>query len=241
MKAVIFRHNLNPVGAFDATLKKAGVEFEIMETWRDDVPADFDALKPDLLIVMGGAPGAYQAEQYPFLAQEIDVLEKRLAADLPTLGVCLGAQLMAKALGAKNYRGTKGYEIGWCKIDVNDSGMKTPMKHLDASQTWMTQSHKDTFDLPEGAILLASSDKYENQAFSYGDNALGVQFHPEADAAACRAWYVSYSGALEDEEIDLNVWRKQTVDYLPTLMSQSEKFLTEWLAKTRRESELQYA
>lgn len=240
MKAVIFRHNEKPIGNFEATLKKSNVEYEIINAFLDEIPADFDPLKPDLLIVMGGAPGVYQADTYPFLKQELKILEKRLAADLPTLGVCLGCQLMAGALGGKNYYGAergKPRELGWCKIKVNEAGMKTPVRHLDQSATLVIQSHVDTFELPKGATLLASSDIYENQAFSWGRNVLGLQCHPETDLNACKAWYVSNAGSVYKGEVDLADWRAKTEKYLPTMLQQSEKFLSEWLTLVRRETE----
>jgi len=244
MKAVIFRHNDKGIGGFAATLKKANVEYRIVNAFLDEIPADFDPLAPDLLIVMGGAPGVYQADVYPFLQQELKILEKRLAADLPTLGVCLGCQLMAGALGGKNYYGKergKERELGWCRIKVNEAGMKTPVRHLDESLTYIVQSHVDTFELPKGAVLLASSDIYENQAFSWGRNGLAVQCHPEADVTACKTWYVSNAGAVYSGDIDLAAWRASTDKYMPAMEQQSEKFLTEWLTLVRREAEKRYA
>ncbi len=244
MKAVIFRHNEKGIGGFAATLKKANVEYDIINAHFDEIPTDFDPLKPDLLIVMGGAPGVYQADTYPFLIQELKILEKRLASDLPTLGVCLGCQLMAGALGGKNYHGKdrdKPGELGWCTIKVTEAGMKTPVRHLDESVTRIVQSHVDTFDLPAGATRLASSDIYENQAFAWGRNALGVQCHPEADVMACKAWYVSNAGSVYSGKVDLTQWRADTDKYMPAMEKQSEKFLTEWLTLVRREAEKRYA
>lgn len=232
MKATIFRHNTNGLGNFAPTLKKAGVDYTILDTWRDDVPVGFDPLAPELLIVMGGSPDVHQASSYPFLQQELKVLEKRLAADLPTLGICLGAQLMAGALGGRSYRDDRGLEIGWCDIKVSEAGAKTPARHLDRSMTKIAQSHGATFDMPAGATLLASSELYPNQIFSWGKNALGIQCHPEADAETCAAWYVSYAGAAR-EGLDLHAWRAETARYLPTMMKQSELMLTEWLAMVR--------
>jgi GMP synthase (glutamine-hydrolysing) len=240
MKAVILRHNEKGIGGFAATLRKANVEYDIVNAYLDEIPQDFDPLASELLIVMGGSPGVYQSETYSFLKQELKILEKRLAADLPTLGVCLGCQLMAGALGGKNFYGRERgleRELGWCEVTVNDAGAKTPVRHFDKKLTRVVQSHVDSFDLPKGAALLASSDIYENQAFAWGQNALGVQFHPEADLQACKSWYVSNSGAVYRGEIDLPEWKKNTDKYLPAMTQQSDRFLSEWLAQMQKSAE----
>ena len=89
--------------------------------------------------------------------------------------------------------------------------------------------HKDTFDLPAGAVLLASSRLYPNQAFSVGKT-LALQFHPEADEAGCKAWFVSNAGLVAAGRMDLAGWRADTGRYLPKMMAQTEKMLREWLS-----------
>ena len=149
---------------------------------------DIDPLCPDLLVVMGGPVGVYQADDYPFLKQEIEILEKRIAADLPTIGSCLGSQLIAAALGEKVYVGEQGKEVGWKPLKVTGAGMETPAKVLDGTQTNMFHWHGDTFDLPKGAQLLAKTDQYENQIFSFGQNTLGLQCHPEVQKNQLNEW-----------------------------------------------------
>jgi GMP synthase-like glutamine amidotransferase len=128
----------------------------------------FDPLEPDLLVVLGGAPGVYQSNDYPFLKEEVRILEKRLAHDKPTLGICLGAQLMAAALGASNFKGQQGSERGWSDIQITPEGQNSPVAVFDHSKTKVMQWHQDTFDLPDGATLLATGDVYRNQIFSWG-------------------------------------------------------------------------
>jgi GMP synthase (glutamine-hydrolysing) len=133
-----------------------------------------------LLIVLGGPIGAYETDTYPFLAAEIALLERRLMHDRPTLGICLGSQLMAKALGARVFPGPLK-EIGWGRIDLTEAGAGSSLASLGSEDSEVLHWHGDTFDLPAGAVRLACNANYENQAFAFGQAALALQFHAEAD------------------------------------------------------------
>lgn len=146
----------------------------------DPVPA---ATEIEGLIVMGGPMGVMDTEQHPGLTSEMKLIEEAVACDLPVLGVCLGAQLLAAALGARVYRG-HGEEIGAGEVELvaddpvlGKEGGRLPVLH------W----HGDTFDLPGGAHLLASSSEYENQAFRFGERAYGLQFHVEIGREAAES------------------------------------------------------
>lgn len=232
MKVVAFRHLFSEgLGSLAQVIEKAGGSYQYIDTYREDFET-FDPLSPDLLIVLGGTPGVYQAEDYPFLKTEMKMMEKRLARDLPTLGICLGSQMMAQVLGGKVYRGPKGSEIGWHRIKVNEQGLKTPIRHFDESQTHMLQWHGDTFDLPSEATLLASSDQYPHQAFSYGRNVLGLQFHSEVTPAMLKGWSVGGADLVACGKLDIHRLRRDTDEYGPRMIIQTEKFMTEWLAGT---------
>lgn len=233
MNIVAFRHtNCDGLGSIAHILKKAGESHVYVDTYLDELDG-FDPLAPDLLIVLGGAPGVYQAELYPFLKQERAILEKRLAVDLPTLGICLGAQLMASALGANVYKGPQGPEKGWLPLQVNEAGMKTPVRHFDAAHTSMMQWHGDTFDMPQGATLLASSDKYRHQIFSFGKNAFAFQCHIEVSPNILKSWLVQSAGDVADGEIDLAAIREGNAAHAHTLMRQTETFLLEYLSQIK--------
>ncbi len=139
------------------------------------------------LIVMGGPMGVYETERYPFLAQECALISEMVTRDRPVLGVCLGAQLLAKSLGARVFPGSAS-EIGFGSVQLTpaasadrvfaSSGVAMPVFH------W----HGDTFDLPIGATLLASSPAYAHQAFRFGQCIYALQFHLEVDLATWSAW-----------------------------------------------------
>lgn len=159
-----------------------------------EVPtADLDAvdtLSPDLLVILGGPIGVYENDRYPFIDRETEWLADRLAAGRPTLGICLGSQLMAKALGARVYAsGTK--EIGWAPVSLTPAGTTSCLRHLEGAA--VLHWHGDTFDLPAGAELLASTPVCRNQAYSYGAHALALQFHAEAAGRALEAWFVGHA------------------------------------------------
>ena len=192
---------------------------------------DIDPLRPDLLVVMGGPVGVYQADDYPFLKTEIEILRARINADLPTMGICLGAQLIAAAAGAKVHKGEQGKEVGWDNLTLTEAGIKSPVRYLCGSQTNMFHWHGDTFDLPETAERLASTDLYENQIFSIGKNILGVQCHPEVQETQLQEWYVMFHKDITGDKplIPVEQLRKETTQNIATLNRQAKLFFNAWL------------
>ncbi|GJL86273.1 MAG: GMP synthase [Micavibrio sp.] len=229
--ATVFRHLTNEgLGSFDGILRGAGVSLQVIDVPSEDI-SGIDPLEPELLIVMGGPVGVYDAPNYPFLNQEIKILEKRLEADKPTLCVCLGSQLMAKALGANVYVGEQGKEYGWHSLTLTEVGENSAVKHLGSSKTSMFHCHGDTFDLPYGTILLASTEKYENQIYSYGKNALALQCHPEVTVKQLQEWFVMFVGTITGPNavVDIKSLREESEKFAPVMLEQNRKFLTEWL------------
>jgi GMP synthase (glutamine-hydrolysing) len=173
MQALVLRHEkFEGLGHFAECLESRGILF----TYRDlgakfsGWPAGFDSL-----IVMGGPMSAN--DPLPGLADELKLIDHALGQNMPILGVCLGSQLIAKALGARVYRNPE-LEIGWAPIRLTDMGGGDPIfRELD-SQTFF-HWHGETFSLPAGAEWLAYSDKTRYQAFRYRKNVYGLQFHPE--------------------------------------------------------------
>jgi GMP synthase (glutamine-hydrolysing) len=146
------------------------------------------------LVVMGGPMGVSDTQVYPWLADEIELVGAALARGLPVLGVCLGAQLLAAACGARVYRGPAA-EIGPGTVTLSAAGRADPvLGAAGGGELPVVHWHGETFDLPEGATRLAASELYRNQAFRAGGRAqagagaYGLQFHIEVDAALLEGW-----------------------------------------------------
>ncbi|MCX7823555.1 MAG: type 1 glutamine amidotransferase [Syntrophobacterales bacterium] len=144
------------------------------------------------LVVMGGFMGVYEADQYPFLTKEMKFMEEFAKIGGKILGVCLGAQMLAHVFGARVYKGDKGKEVGWYIIHPTEAGLKDPLfgKLFEGEEDlYAFQWHGDTFDLPEGATLLASTDTYPNQAFCVDSKLYGLQFHIEVSQEMVKEWF----------------------------------------------------
>ena len=170
------------LGSLEDLFYQLGFRVRYFEAGVDDLTQAMQ--HTGLTIILGGPIGVYETEDYPFLQKEIDLLKVRLENNLPTLGICLGAQLIAHALGAKVYAGAVK-EIGWSPLTLSNQ-----TNHLLAplEDSPVLHWHGDTFDLPKNAVLLASSALYPNQAFSIGSHILALQFHIEVATESLEKW-----------------------------------------------------
>jgi GMP synthase (glutamine-hydrolysing) len=227
--AVLSHLPFEDLGSLGPELLRRGFMIHAIEaaTAKSPVPEIQDS---DLLVVLGGPIGVYDADAYPFLTGEIDGLRQRLAAGKPTLGICLGAQLMAAALGAGAYPGERGSEIGWFPL-LPAAGRAVPdwFSPLLANDLKLFHWHGDTFDPPQGALPLARTELYENQAFAVGDFALALQFHPEVTELGLERWYVGHSCELRQKGISVKDLRADARKYAPALEKAASKFWGLWL------------
>jgi GMP synthase (glutamine-hydrolysing) len=226
---VALRHvAFETLGILEALFAKRGWSHAYVDVPTADLAA-IDPLSPDLLVVLGGPIGAMDDMNYPFLAQETELLKRRLATGKPTLGICLGAQLLARALGARVYRGRET-EIGWGPLLLTAAGQASPVRHLAAEHTFMFHWHDDTFDLPQGATLLAGTESCLHQAFSWGQATLAFQCHPEVRAAELENWFVGHAVELKTAEgINVRKLRADSRRFGPTLEKQGGACFAEWL------------
>jgi len=234
MKEVIAIRHLafENLGTLAPVLSGRGYRVRYLDAGVDDL-AGIDPVKPALLVVLGGPIGARQVDQYPFLSKELRLVERRLEAERPILGICLGAQLMALALGSRVYPGeTK--EIGWGPIRLTAAGRVSCLEPLSACNYQVLHWHGDTFDLPAGARRLASTEVTENQAFALGEYALGLQFHLEVEAAEIERWLVGHAHEIAAlEGADPRGIRGDTGRFGPALASSAVSCFQHWLARSR--------
>ncbi|HEY1652776.1 MAG TPA: type 1 glutamine amidotransferase [Acidimicrobiales bacterium] len=177
--------------AIGDALDRAGVAADIRRADAAD-PIPGNATGHGALVVMGGPMSALYDEGFPSRRAEVALLADFLALGKPTLGVCLGAQLLAIAAGAAVRPGESGPEIGWGPVELSphattDTLLTGLPRHIDVLH-W----HGDTFELPPGSVRLAASPQYRNQAFRVGEAAWGLQFHLEVTAAAVDGFVAAF-------------------------------------------------
>lgn len=224
---VAIRHvAFEDLGLLGPILERKGMAVRYRDAGVDAVD---DVGDPDLLVVLGGPIGAYDEELYPFLAGELAMIARRLAARRPTLGICLGAQLMARASGAE-VRPGPAKEIGWATLDLTAEGLASPLRHLH--EVPVLHWHGDVFGLPAGARRLASTALTPNQGFLGCDGkALGLQFHLEATAGGLERWFIGHAAEIAATPgVTVPGLREDTRRFSAACERQGAKALEEWLA-----------
>jgi GMP synthase (glutamine-hydrolysing) len=213
------------LGSFAPALAARGWKVRVVDAV--DGLDGIDPLAPALLVVLGGPIGAYEDDVYPFLADEMRLIEARLKASRPTLGICLGAQLIARALGARVYPNGGVKEVGWSPLALTaNPGPLAPLGDAPVLH-W----HGDTFDLPAGAELLASTSITRNQAFLWGRSTLGLQFHVEATARGLEHWFVGHAAEIgATPGVDVPTLRAQTIRFASDMERRGAQMLDVFLA-----------
>ncbi|MGA7814311.1 glutamine amidotransferase [Caballeronia sp.] len=217
------------LGSLELVLGDRGQLVRYLDVGRARIDAP-DPLGTSLMVVLGGPIGAHDEALFPHLTPLLAMLEKRIAAGLPTIGICLGAQLIARALGARVYR-AKQKELGWKALTLTDSGRASALRHFEADgrATPVLHWHGDTFDLPDGATRLAFTDACENQAFAWGDHVLGLQCHPEILVDRFESWLVAYSAEVGESPTDVLTLRAEASRHGPGLERAARVMFAEWL------------
>ncbi|MBE9528077.1 MAG: gamma-glutamyl-gamma-aminobutyrate hydrolase family protein [Proteobacteria bacterium] len=187
-------------GIIGMELLRLGLDMVVIEPYAgDSIPESLDGY--GALILLGGPMSVYDESEFPYLTKELKLLALALKESVPVLGVCLGAQLLARAAGAKVYPGPVK-EIGYYSVSVTDEGRDDTLMAGLSGELNVFQWHGDTFDLPEGATRIASSLAYKNQMFRVGSVAYGTQFHLEVTAEMVATWVESQRGEVESAGLD---------------------------------------
>jgi GMP synthase (glutamine-hydrolysing) len=226
-RALALRHVLfEDLGILEELLAQRGYEVAYADAGVDPFTPDV-ALAPDLLIVLGGPIGVGDVERYPFLADEIAAVRARLETDAPTLGICLGAQVMAAALGAE-VAPTGRMELGFAPLTLTDAGRGTALAELEGVP--VLHWHGDRFAIPDGTERLAETPGFPNQGFARGSAALALQFHPEVDPARLERWLIGHAGELADAGVDPRDLRADAAAHGPALVAAGRRMFDRWLA-----------
>lgn len=189
-------------------------------------PVDATVVDADLLVVLGGPIGVGDIDRYPYLADELDLLRRRLDQERQTLGVCLGAQLIAAALGAR-VEPTGRVEIGYSPVTLTPAGERSALGLLGT--TPVLHWHGDQFEIPDRAQRLASTSGFPNQAFIVGDHLLALQFHLEADPDQIERWLIGHAHELAHHRIDPTSIRSAAARHGAELADRARRILTHWL------------
>lgn len=186
--------SIETLGTLERLFHLDGFQIEKVDAQYDPIP--INANQYSAIVILGGPMAAYDNIRY--LTKEQELIRNAVRNKVPVLGICLGSQLIAQAIGGRVYKGPKK-EIGWYNVNVSPHGHRNLFKGITGKTLRVFQWHGDTYDLPPRAIIMASSTLYP-QAFRFG-SAIGIQFHIEVDAEMIERWLEEYSGEMNKEHI----------------------------------------
>ncbi|CAM5397251.1 GMP synthase [Streptomyces spiroverticillatus] len=226
-EAVAIRHiAFEDLGSFEQVLRDRDFDVTYVDAAQGHVRARVERRRPDLLVVLGGPMGAGETDAYPFLEEEMALIRAHLSRAKPLLGICLGAQLIAAALGAKVFP-AEAKELGWGRVDLSGEGAVSPLAALTGP---VLHWHGDTFDLPPGATHLASTPVCRNQAFAIGRTVLGLQFHPELRGSAVESWLIGHAHEISQAPgVSVQQIRTDTHRYAEAAEERGRRFFGRWL------------
>jgi GMP synthase-like glutamine amidotransferase len=230
MARILAIHHLDSrdTGIYGPQARAAGHVFDEWCPADGGTPPD-DPSGYDALVVYGGGVNVAHADEHPYLQQEIALVREHLEAGNPILGICLGGQLLATAAGAVVRRATRP-EIGWFEVRRLPDGQQDPVFAALPERFTAYQWHSWTFDLPEGAVELATSDVCR-QAYRLGDKAWGLQFHPEVTERILHEWFDDYRADPDAVRLGLDprAAKAQLPQYLPGWNEVGRVLFDAWL------------
>ncbi len=226
--ALVLRHvHFEDCGTLADALLARGFEIRYLEPWRENLN-ELNIATPELVVGLGGPVSVYETDRYPWIDQEVRLFERRLAARRPILGICLGSQMLARALGARVFAGPK--ELGWAPLTLTQAGRGSVIAPLAAENTSLLHWHGDTFDLPHGATLLASTGLVAHQVFSWERFVLAFQCHPEVRHEDIESWLVGHACEIGTTSgASVEQLRSDTRRLGPTLAERARSVFTGWL------------
>ena len=188
------------LGLLGRVVRARGLPIVSAHAWEGDLDnlraVDFAGIVP-----LGGSMQSWDEERLPYLREERELLREAVDEGVPVLGICLGGQVLARALGAE-VRPAERPEVGWQLVEaLPEAADDRLLAHL-REPVGVYQWHLDVFDVPDGAVRLARSEQSENQAFRYGERTWGLQFHPEVDLPLYLGWIKNWAGAPERMGLD---------------------------------------
>jgi GMP synthase (glutamine-hydrolysing) len=214
------------LGTIEDALTAGGVAFDYIRTFEGQ-PVPNDVCESSGLIVTGGPMGVYETDRFPFLIRELKLIEAFLEAQRAILGVCLGSQLLAAALGATVRNGRKR-EIGWFPVDLTPASRRDRLWNGQPSRFAAFHWHGDIFDLPKGAVSIASSDITPVQSFRYGDRAYGILFHLEVTERHIWKMLKEFAGEIQRQNLDAEGILLQARFLLPPLQQIGATIFRRW-------------
>jgi GMP synthase-like glutamine amidotransferase len=237
MRALVITHTPSEgPGTLAQWLPAVGVQLDVVEPWNGGVLPE-RVTEHDALIVMGGPQQAYDDGSAPWLRQTKDLLRTAVADGLPVLGICLGGQLLAEALGGRVRAGDNGPELGARLVSKRDAAVDDPVFSDIPLSPVVIQWHWDEIsELPAGALLLAASPRYPHQAFRVGTKAYGLQFHIETPADMVLGWAAADADGVRAAGLDPDRVGQGAVEVLPEIEEVWRPFVERFAALVRGET-----
>jgi GMP synthase (glutamine-hydrolysing) len=223
---VLQHHPVEDLGRIADSLEEAALAWQYVRVFEGAaIPRDMKGAGG--LIVMGGPESVYQLDRYPYLRDEMRLIESALHADKPILGICLGAQLLAAVLGSTVKRGATR-EIGWYPVQLADAAREDRLMRGLPTEFMAAHWHSDVFDLPNVAVALASSEMTTVQAFRYNDKAYGLLFHAEITEERLAKLVSEFAEDLKRVGIDGDSYIAHAREYMPGLSEIGATIFSRW-------------